>query len=236
MEQNGKQFKQFLQSREFSVLVEHIVNICTQTLVKKIEDLEDQLKNYVNLNQTLVTNFSRNKYASLSENASKIQNDSSHYIADAITEENVNLVEEYTEEVNEGIVSNTPVCKDEDNTDNITNVLNLENVENFSTRLSSRSSETSSACSSVKKLSKNVDKTENVLFDKDIFIKHVHLPKKDYNKSMVLGIYSNSFNSDKVVFESQGKRYWIHLDNCKPRSRSEKTVITRLEETLRGNE
>lgn len=231
MEQNGKQFKQFLQSKEFSILVERIVSICTQTLVKKIEDLEDQLKNYVNLNQTLVTNFSRNKYASLSDNPSKIENDSSYYIADAITEENVNLVEEYTEELSESNVSN---CKDEDNTNNISNALNLENDENFS--LSDTSSETSSACSSVKKISRNVDKIENALFGKDVFIKHIHLPKKDYNKSMVLGIYSNSFNSDKVIFESQGKRYWIHLDNCKPRSRSEKTVISRLEETLPGNE
>lgn len=217
MERNGKQFKQFLQSKEFSVLVESIVGIYTRTLVKKIENLEEQLKNFVNFNQTFVANFSKNEYENPKESVSKNHND---FIGDTINEENVNLVEEYTEDLSESVVEKTLIKSAEDA---------------GSTHLSGRSSETSSACSSTEKFSKTDDNVENVLFDKDVFIKHVHLPKNDYEKSMVLGIYSKSSHSDRVVFESKGKRYWIHLDNCKPRSRSEKIVKTRLEETLPGN-
>lgn len=74
MSVNGKQLKQLLQSNEFSIVVERIVSIYSRTLLKKIQCLENQLENVVNLNQRLVENFSKCEIYRKSEQHSQPNN------------------------------------------------------------------------------------------------------------------------------------------------------------------
>lgn len=85
---------------------------------------------------------------------------------------------------------------------------------------------------SLQKETESIDLTESARFENGI--RDINLSKKDYYKSMVLGVYSKDVISNKIVFESYKKRYCIHLENCKARTRSEKKVITKLEESLQG--
>lgn len=82
----------------------------------------------------------------------------------------------------------------------------------------------------------HIGKSSTNIEKEEIFIKNINLSSKDYNASLLLGVYQSDVKCDKVVFESQGKRFWIHLDHCKPRSRGEQIIKNRLEEAIPGNQ
>lgn len=228
---NGKHFKQFLHSQEFSIIVERIVSIYSKTLLKKIQNLEDQLRNIGNINQTLEETISKiqRDVSGVSEHNPHINNVTKNDVdikEDNVTSDLKNSDFENSINSNIGDKQNTNTFYSDNNT------FNFDNTETETVQLSEISCESSSPL--LKKISSDYNRTENVLFDKDIFVKHLQLPKRDYEKCMLLGVCTRSLNSDKIVFESAKKRYWIHLENCKPRSRSEKIVKGRLEETVPG--
>lgn len=252
MSVNAKQLKQFLQSKEFSIVVERIVSIYSRTLLKKIQSLEDQLANVVNLNENLTEKLSKCEISSESvrksqpnidikdnnvRRPSKNQNVRSDSF-NCVNADKVYITDDNLKDLNNNDVEDAVKVDANDKhsrSEREHNLFNFENIETASVQFSEQSSETSSPYTFSRYSSSDGTKTERVLFDKEIFMKYVHLPKRDYDKCMVLGVYSRSCISDKIVFEDQRKRYWIHLENCKPRSRSEKIVKSRLEEALPGN-
>lgn len=232
MEVSGNQFKQFLHSKEFSLLVEKIVTIYSTAIIKKIQDVEDQLKKFVKLNETLIES-----------STSKNQNENvgiiglSEYSSDSGGRFSTNTLGSFNEDITKVNNKNSFFLNTNDkdlNSEDTFSITNEDNSDTLSGYVSGRSSDISTSYSSVKGFPIDSNKTENVLFDKKIYIKNITLPKKDYNRSMVLGICSTHTNTDKVIFENRGRRFWVHLDNCKPRSRSEKIVKSRLEEALPG--
>lgn len=239
MEVADNNFTEFLKSKKFSVLVEKIVSIYSSALLKKIQDVEEQLKNVVISNQNLIENFTKNQnvrdgsIAGLSDYGSKTSSIVSNLTCYSTNESIINI-----ENKRDPSFSAEKKINDDKTTDLICEVgsaTNSDCSDTNSTCPSERLSETSSALSTVETSPEETPEAENPLFDKKMYIKNISLSKKDYSRSLVLGICKGNSKNNKVVFESQRKRFWIHLDNCKPRSRSEKTVITRLEDCLPGN-
>lgn len=78
------------------------------------------------------------------------------------------------------------------------------------------------------------NKPENIFFEKCNYIESIELPKHEYSDNLLLGVLRKNVKNQKLVFECRGKRFWIHLDNCKPRSRRERIIQTQLEQILRS--
>lgn len=206
MELSRHHFKQFLQTTECEELIEKIVSVYSTSLLKKIHRLEEQLQNF----------FAKsNQYQKTSSSCQSEYTD--------LTFRNRNG---YRREDNNNLKKNEEKSTQTENDD-------------YSETFSRLNSIYTSEDSSDEELIHNGtgDKSselQNNIFGNDIHIENIELPKSEYSDNLVLGISTKNVKNNKVVFVSRGKRYWIHLDNCKPRTHREREVQTVLEKSLRS--